>query len=332
MSPPTVWFNKHLSNTWEILALLREARSPGEFRILCTHPRGSYAGRHHADAFEKEPVGLGDDAYVEHCLGFARRHGVRLFVPGRKVLPIVRAAGRFAVIGTDVLGAGDAEAVALVNDKGRTYAALAGGAGIEIPEYAVVNNLAGFDAAWARLRPRHALCYKPAVSVFGIGFRIVIDEGTAPGPYFITHDDARREMGVRGRFRDLLLMQYLPGPERSVDCLAWGGRLVRCVVRRKEEGGQVIEDEPRLTDAIRTITARLRLSGLFNVQFRDGGGRPCLLEINPRMSGGLPMACKSGLLLPLWAIRLALGTATPNDVPAPRTGIWVPQPPQVASR
>jgi hypothetical protein len=51
-----------------------------------------------------------------------------------------------------------------------------------------------------------------------------------------------------------------------------------------------------------------------------------LLEINPRMSGGLPFACQSGLVLPLWAIRLALGTASPADVPTPRLGVWVPQP------
>ena len=51
---PTVWVNKYLSNTWEILALLRKARRPAEFRLLCTHPRARYTGRRHCDLFEQE--------------------------------------------------------------------------------------------------------------------------------------------------------------------------------------------------------------------------------------------------------------------------------------
>ncbi|MCS7046188.1 MAG: hypothetical protein NZO58_07520, partial [Gemmataceae bacterium] len=74
--PPVVWWNKCLSNTWEILALLVAARSPGEFQILCTHPRRRYQGRFHADHFESEPTGLDDDSYIAYCLDTARRYGV----------------------------------------------------------------------------------------------------------------------------------------------------------------------------------------------------------------------------------------------------------------
>jgi biotin carboxylase len=327
INPPTVWFNKHLSNTWEVLALLRGARAAGEFRVLCTHPQKGYAGRLHADAFEQEPWGLGDDAYIAYCLDVARRHYVRLFFPGRKVVPVVRAAARFAALGTAVLAAGDGETLAQVNDKARTYAALEG-AGVPLPEHAVVRDAAGFDAVYARLRARHAvLCYKPTVSVFGLGFRIVT-EGRAANAPFITLESARQEMGRR----ETLLMEYLPGPERSVDCLARDGELVRCVVRRKEAGGQVIEDNPELTAVVRRLTARFRLSNLFNVQFRAVSGQSYLLEINARMSGGLPFACRSGVALPYWALRLALGTAIPDDIPCPRTGLWVPQPEEVRSR
>jgi biotin carboxylase len=121
-------------------------------------------------------------------------------------------------------------------------------------------------------------------------------------------------------------MEYLPGPERSVDALAENGELVGAVVRRKGSGWQQIEDNPRLVEVVRRLAARLGLTGLFNTQFRDAGGEPHLLEINPRMSGGLPLTFRSGLNLPLWAVRLALGTATAAEVPAPRTGFRVPQP------
>jgi ATP-grasp domain-containing protein len=330
MNPLTVWLNKNLENTWEVIRILCAARLPGELHVLCTHPNRNYPGRREADLFEQEPDGLASEAYVDYCLDVVRRHRVDLFVPGRNLLPIVRARSRFEALGARVLAAADAATLELLASKARAYSAI-GGDIVRIPDYEVVNDLAGFDAAWARLRPLHeAICYKPAVSIYGLGFRIVGDRGAAlerlrsGDRLLIGLDDARRAFAARGRFRDLLVMQYLPGPERSVDCLARDGVLVRCVVRRKEEGGQVIEDNPGAAEVARRLTARLGLTGLFNVQLRDDHGVTYLLEINLRMSGGLPYACQSGLALPCWAVRLALGTAAPEDVPPPRTDVWVP--------
>jgi len=330
MKPATIWLNKNLDNTWEAVRILRQSRRPGEFRILCTHPRRDYAGARHADNFEQEPDGPEVPAYVQYCLDVARRWGVTLFLPGRKTREIVAAREQFELIGTRLLVAGDGPALDLLVSKARAYAALAG-EGFRIPDHAVVNDLAGFDAAWRRLRPRHeGLCYKPAVSIYGLGFRIVADQEEfrqrlrAGDPLMITLEDARQRLARQGRFRDLLLMEYLPGPERSVDCLGSDGQLVRCVVRRKEADGQEIEDNPELVALVRRLAARFRLTGLFNVQFRDRGGEPYLLEINPRMSGGLPYSCQSGVALPYWAVRLALGTARPDEVPYPRFGAWVP--------
>src|SRR3954467_2532310 len=100
MQPATVWLNKYLSNSWEVLALLREASRPGEFRILCTHPYPHYPGRRFSDVFEQEPTGFGEDDYVVYCLDVARRHRVDLFLPGRNLLPLVRAHRRFESLGT----------------------------------------------------------------------------------------------------------------------------------------------------------------------------------------------------------------------------------------
>ncbi len=323
MPAPTVWFNKYLGNTGTVVARLRRERRPGEFRVVVTHPQSRYRGRGHADHFELEPDGLPADRYLDFALEFAARHGVMLFFPGRNVLPVVAERDRFAAVGTRVCAAGDAAAIRLVNHKAKLAAAVADVPGVRLPAYEVVTDLGGFDAAHARLRARHArVCYKPATSVYGIGFHVV---GGGDHPNAITLADARARLGA-GRFADLLVMEYLPGAERSVDALAEGGELVGAVVRRKGHGWQQIEDNPRLVEVVRRLAARLGLTGLFNAQFRDAGGEPHLLEINPRMSGGLPMTFRSGLNLPLWAVRLALGTATAADVPAPRTGFRVPQP------
>jgi hypothetical protein len=337
MKPVVVWFNKYLSNTWEILALLRELRGPEEFRLLCTDPRQHYPGFLHADWWEQEPSGLDEEKYLEYCLEVIQRFQVNLFFPGRKLLPILRAKDRFENLGVKILATGNAPTVALLNSKSQVYQEAAG-YHIGVPDFEIVHDLAGFDVAYAKLRQRHEiLCIKPDVSVYGLGFHIVMDSapsrklGQPSNPVFLELAEVRRRLGQDKTFRAKLVMEYLPGPERSVDCLAREGELLRCVVRRKQKGGQVLEDNPAIVTAVRELTACLGLTYLFNVQFRDRQGKSFLLEINPRMSGGLPFSCQSGLVLPLWAIRLALGTAQPEEIPQPRTGLWIPQPEPVSS-
>ncbi|MNE89089.1 carbamoyl phosphate synthase-like protein [compost metagenome] len=45
----------------------------------------------------------------------------------------------------------------------------------------------------------------------------------------------------------------------------------------------------------------------YNIQMKYGGAVPKLLEINPRMSGGLHVSCLSGINFPYLAVKSALG-------------------------
>src|SRR5262245_26273615 len=333
MAPPTVWLNKSFSSTCTVVETIRTAE-PGAFRLLRTHTNPHVPALRIADAAEAEPKNLSEADYLAYCLEVVRRHRVAVFVPGKNLRSIAAARGRFEALGCRVVAAAAPETIELLEDKARLYASLEPGL-VAVPAHRVVNDLPGFDAAYAELKARHGtVCFKPCVSVFGLGFRVVtewgrgIDRLLGGDPIKIGLADARYFLAQRSRFRDLMVMQYLPGPERSVDCLAHEGELVRAVVRLKSgalEGGQLLEDNPALVKVVRKLTARLRLNAVFNIQFRDVAGVPHLLEINPRMSGGLHYACLSGVAFPYWALRLALGTATPDDVPRPQTGGRVSQ-------
>ncbi len=126
-------------------------------------------------------------------------------------------------------------------------------------------------------------------------------------------------------FEDLMVMQYLNGVERSVDCIAQNGRLVACIIRLKSgHDVQVMEANELLEGYIDEIAQRLHLSGVFNVQFKEHDGTPYLLEINSRPSGGLHKAClATGFPLPYWAVRLTLGLCRAEDVPQPKTGMAI---------
>ncbi len=329
VAPAAVWFNKNLSSTYQVIEILRRKQRSDEFRIICTHTHPDCPALRLADVSELEPTGLSETDYLDYCLDMIRRHNVRVFVPGKMLTAVAREQERFKSAGTTLLMAADAATLRLLKDKFQTYEAVRQ-TSLRLPEYRRVNSLDEFDAAYAELRVRHErICFKPTESMFGLGFRVVTEDGgslrrlLSGDPLGISLDDARRCFSESPRFRDVLVMQYLPGAERSVDCLAQDGRLVRCVVRRKpdvSEGGQLLESNPEIEQAVSQLTSHLGLTGLFNVQFKDDGGEPYLLEINPRMSGGLPMACLSGVAFPLWAIRLLLGTALPEDVPQPVFG------------
>ena len=328
MPETAIWFNKTLSSVFNLLEILRQAQRPDErFRLICTHTRPAFLGRAAADHFEQEPSGLSEDDYVAWCLEFARRHGVRLFFPGRNATAVAERRGDFEAQGCWISSAAEASTLRVLANKAQTYQA-AEGLDIPIPEYFSVSTLEAFEQACDELRLRGAQpCFKPVYGMYGNGFRILDDTGDAlrrllAGDWVhIGPDEARRLLAGRESFPELLVMRRLAGVERSVDCLGHEGRLVRCVVRRKShdlDGGQWLESNPLVESYAERLTRRFGLSGMFNIQFKDHDGAPHLLEINTRPSGGLFLACMSGVAFPYWAVRLALGTAQPNDVPPPR--------------
>jgi carbamoylphosphate synthase large subunit len=333
MNEATLWFNKTLSSVFNLLEILRQAQRPGErFRLICTHTRPAFLGRQAADAFEVEPRGLSEKDYVAWCAEFARRQRVDVFFPGRFASAVAERREMLEAVGCRVSVAADAATLRVLASKVKTYDA-AQGCGVTIPEHFVVRTLGQFEAAYAELRRRGAQpCFKPVQGMYGAGFRI-IDESGDPLKRLLSGDvthiglvETRRLFADRESFTEMLVMRRLAGVERSVDCLGQDGRLVRCVVRRKSpelDGGQWIESNPALEVQVARLTERFKLTGMFNVQFRDHEDTPHLLEINPRPSGGVFLACRSGVALPYWAARLALGTARPEDVPAPRVGFAV---------
>ncbi|MFN4259084.1 MAG: ATP-grasp domain-containing protein [Gemmataceae bacterium] len=335
MKAATIWFNHNLSTTYNAIAILRAADEGRFFRVLCTHSDKDFPGFEVSDVHEVEPRGLKEADYLHYCLDVIQRHAVDVFLPGRHQLSVVRHRQRFEERGVRLLAAADADTLQLLEDKAAVYAALRDNL-VPVPEYRRVTDGASFLTAYAELRARVGrVCFKPASSLYGLGFHILTEDDQSwdrilAGDHLkISIADVERWLQAKGKFRPLLVMQYLPSVERSVDCLAQDGQLIRCVVRRKPvhaERTQLLEHNPVMENMVQRLTARLRLNGLFNVQFReDDAGVSRLLEINPRMAGGLLVACMSGVAFPYWAARLALGAATAADIPQPRTGIRVAQ-------
>jgi carbamoylphosphate synthase large subunit len=306
-----VWFNRTFSSVYAAIELIREADRDGRFHIIYSNANPHATAARVAHSFMLEPTGLDGEAYLEWCLAFCAEHRVDIFIPGKQSTALADQHARFEAQGTRVLSAASGAALELIHDKARFYAEL-NLPGAPLAETRVFDSVAQFDAAYAELRARHPkLCVKPSQSVFGLGFAILDEERSsaalllAGAQYHIGLDDMRRGLAELGAFRTMLLMEYLDGHEFSVDCVGDHGRLVAAVARKKpmQAGrGQLIDMRQDILDACAALAGKFGLNGCFNVQFREGAGQLRLLEINPRMSGGIGMACVAGPNLPYIAL------------------------------
>jgi hypothetical protein len=333
-----------------VLRQLREGWGGGLF-LIGSHTERDFGPLSSCDLAEVEPVGLEETAYVDWCLEFCERHRVDVFVPGRMRESIADRREEFAARGTKLIVAGTGATLRLLEDKGRFLAQLP--AGVTAHQFHRVRTWEEFSAACELLeRQGLRVCFKPAMGTFGLGF-YVLDERMTPlkrllrsEAHRISKAELQAVLTAADSFPELLVMEYLDGSEFSVDVLAENGAVVALVCRRKPMNGlvrfagtsrtlrvaegqsQVLASEPAVEHMVRLLARHFHLGGLFNVQFRARAERPeqpCLLEINGRMSGGLPYVALSGLNLPLLAIQLAMrspGAPLP-EIPTPRLPLRV---------
>ena len=341
-----IWFNHNFSSTAQVIHSLQ---AEGNYHILASHKRADAPMLAEADTALLEPM-IGPERseaaeaawverYLEWALEVCQTYQIDVLIPERRKLELSRQRERFEAVGTRLLVAAEPETLELVEDKAALYASLPPGL-VNTPPYRVVKTAAAFDRALSELGYLESaepnLCVKPVEGIFGSGFRVLSEVRLAHllsplhsdllrmSPYQLRDLIAAAELeGVP----PLLVMRYLAGFERSVDCLALQGDLIRCVVRRKgeEEGApQVLEENHEVAKMAAALTKVLNLTGVYNIQFKDDHASvPHLLEINSRASGGLPMAALSGLNFYHWALQLLMGKCTPADVPQPRTGLRV---------
>jgi ATP-grasp in the biosynthetic pathway with Ter operon len=327
-----VWFNKTFSSVSQAFRLIRGADAAGDYLLWYTHTDDQAPPRRDAHCFEREPGGLAGAAYLDWCLAFCRTRDIGIFVPGKEAGLISGERARFEAQGTRVLCAATRDVLRLLHDKAR-FCAL-----VDLPQappavFRVFENSAQFDAAYAQLSEQFdVLCVKPSQSVYGLGFAVLdktrnsaqlLFDGAA---FRVGLGDFRRGLAMQDGCRTMLLMEYLGGAEYSVDCVGDNGRLV-CAVPRKKPGragaGQTIVPDPVVLAAAARLAAAYGLNGNFNVQFREADGRPRLLEINARMSGGIAMACLAGPNLPYLALRGFDRGYAGLEIPAVRAGIRV---------
>ncbi len=320
-----VWFNRHFPLVYRVLRLLREGDVERRLTLLCSHRHRFFTGFAAADEQAIEPRGLSRQDYVQWCLDFSLTHRVDVFVPHHRVHAIVAAKDEFARHGIRVLHVADAATLPRLHHKGWVYREAKGL--VPLAESSVIHHAAELPDALEKLWSQglHA-CIKPAVSIYGKGFYRLHKPHEAHRKRHLSARDWAARHAPKGACPPQLVLEYLPGHEFSVDCIGDAGRFVTGVVRKKSmlSDTQVLDRHPTLLGHAARLIERFRLTGLVNIQFKeDSRGQAKLLEINPRPSGGVAMACLSGINLPYLALCGELNGYATLTIPEARLGLRV---------
>lgn len=309
-----IWFNHWFTTAYHLINLIKDG-DPGAYTVIgsSTNPNAIY--RQACEEWYPEADDIGPEEYVDFCLSFCKEHSVDIFAPRRFLVDVVKHGDAFRAIGVKLLADTSCHTVQMLDDKMSTYAFFRQHFPQCVPEVRVAYSLGEFLAAYDELKGRSTrVCYKLAVDEGARSFRVV-DEGVegagallySPGAK-ITLAAARKVLEQYDFSVPMLLMPYLGGVEISVDCLATSkGNLTIPRYKTNSRFSQVTFD-PGLMELCGKIMDALQLKMPLNIQFKMEGEALYLLEINPRMSGGLQLSCMaSGINIPNIAVNQLLG-------------------------
>ncbi len=289
--------------------------------ITAADARADVAGRFLADDFAIIPK-ADDPSFIDVMLALCREKNIHAVLPlvTKELIPLSQHRAEFELAGSKLLVSLTAS-LEIANDKSKLYQFLQW-RGIAVPEFRVVETVEQFETTAKELNyPEKPFCFKPSVSNGSRGFRIIdtnADEhhllfNEKPSSVYIRYTDAVRILSSQS-FPELLVSEYLPGEEYSVDCLANHGHTILALPRKRTKmiNGISVQGEFVQNDAIIAycvkIIHELQLHGNIGIQVKQSAKEEFLaLEINPRVQGTISAALGAGVNLPLLAIKQELG-------------------------
>ncbi len=279
-------------------------------------------GRYLCDAFYK--IERPDNPeYLERLMSICEDQAIEVLIPQNTAELSVLAENRdsFFKNGTTVLISRE-EAIELANNK-QSLLELAAHYDIPVPKSQTTGNFSDlFDIAKQYGWPSERIVVKPPVSNGMRGVRI-IDERCdlksmfyteKPSSLLTTLEQLHTILG--DQFPDLMVTEYLPGDEYTVDVLH--GEKTTIIPRRREsinsgitfEGS--LERREDIIESVMSLTKQLGLEYAFGFQFKlDKKGVPKLLECNPRVQGTMVLSTLSGANLIYGAVKQALKEEIP---------------------
>lgn len=301
-----------------ILKCLQQEKT---FRVTIADANPNAVGRYMNDDFAIIPF-AGDPSFAETMLAVCKKKNINVILPlvTRELIPLSLLQKDFENAGIK-LPLSPTASLEIANNKSLLYQFLQWRS-IAVPGFRIVETVDQFKQVVEELGyPSNPVCFKPSVSNGSRGFRIISEQmneldllfNHKPTSTYISLNDAIRIFSS-GLFPELLVSEYLPGEEYSVDCLANHGEsiLIAPRLRTKMINGISVEGEFIKEESIiaycRQIIKELQLHGNIGIQVkRSAANEFLILEINPRVQGTVSAGLGAGINLPVLAIKQELG-------------------------
>ncbi len=275
-----------------------------------------------ADKFYQVPLG-NDKRYVPKLLGIAKKEKVKVIFPfnTRELLNLASHIDELEKIGVKV-NLSSLESLKIANNK-FLLNEICKKIGVPYPETILVKSFSEFKKAVFKLGyPKKPVCVKPPVSNGQRGFRIIDDSqnqlslflNQKPTQVVVSFKQIKEIFNKAKTFPELMVMEYLPGEEYTVDILAGEGKALVIIPRLREEIKMGVSfraktvKEARIIQYSALIVKSLKLHGIVGLQFKkDEKGIPKILEANPRIQGTNIISVASGVNLPYLAVKMLQG-------------------------
>jgi len=275
------------------------------------------------------PVPRGDDPfYVDALLDICKKERVDVLLPIMSVEleALSENKARFREIGTAVSVSNPAP-LKIANNKLSLFRFLEEN-GFPCASFQEVKTVEQLEqAAYALGYPEKKVCVKATQGSGSRGFRILDAHRSKldlflhekPSASCITLEEILAIFDGVENMPELMVMEYLPGSEYTVDLLAASGNVLFNCCRRSTNMENsimldgVVENNQRVLELCAAVTRRLGLDGNIGFDLRERvDGTPLIMECNPRITAGIPAFAAAGVNLPYLGVKTLLGEPLPK--------------------
>ena len=303
------------------LYALRRNPDGVKVEVVGTDINADVAGRYLVDRFYQIPPPESDE-YIPTLTEICFKEGIRLILPQttREVRVLAEARDRLSQQGIRV-AVSRLDAINLANNKARLLDIFAS-YGLPHPRYRLVHSEEELiDAVEALGYPELPVVVRPPVSNGMRGLRILKEEAWDVSRYLNEKPDGVEislghllQILRRGpSWPTLLVTEYLPGPEYTVDAFFGKNFFVavprlRRVVRSGITFLGEVEERKDLNEIVMKAAQLIGLEYAFGFQFKmDANGVVKVLECNPRIQGTMVASVLAGYNIPWFAVRELMG-------------------------
>lgn len=292
-------------------------------KTIGTDIKKEVVGKYLCDMFHQipRPSHMG---YLTKLLAICKKENVDVLLPQNtaELLTLAEHKKNFETIGTEI-AVSDRQSIEIANNKYELMK-IANEIDVPTPEFYLVNNFDDLiknakELGW----PEKPVVVKPPVSHGMRGLRIINESidlkdmfySEKPTGVYMKMDNLKNILG--SSFPSLLVMEYLPKEEYTVDILNAKGPIViprrRDLIKSGITFNGTVEKNEEIIEYSKRLSEKIGLRYAYGFQFKlDKNNIAKLLESNPRIQGTMVLATFAGANVIYGAVKHALNEEIPG--------------------